>query len=741
MMSTDAPQMLDVLADNIPGELIERDQWIVWEPEVNPRGKLDKIPYDPRTDRHASTTDPKTWATFDEAWAAYQMNVRWGGIGYVFSDDDPYAGVDLDDCRDPDTGKATTDSAREIVKSLNSYAEASPSGTGVKIIVRANLDRARVDHEQGIEIYGRARFFTVTGHVLPKMTRIRDAQEPFDTLLKRFPEKTKRDPDDRSGYIATRVPTEQLIDKATAAKNGETFWNLWRGRWEGIKESQSEADAALCRYLAFWTGPDRGWIDDLFRDSGLYREEKWERASYRERTIDLALDGLTDWYQWHPPQLNSNGVHKQPSGSVTIDDFRAYMPDHKYIFIPSRELWPATSVNARLKPIIVGEDEDGKPIKVPANKWLDEHQPVEQMTWAPGEPELIEGRLMSQGGWVDRPGCTVFNLYRPPTIRPGNPGKAQPWLDHIEFTYGELAEHLIQWFAHRVQRPAEKINHAIVLGGSPGIGKDTMLEPVKQAIGPWNFYEVTPTQMLGRFNGFVQSIILRVSEARDLGDVDRYTFYDHLKGYAAAPPDVIRVDEKYLREYQVMNVCGVVITTNHLNGGLYLPPDDRRHFVAWSERTMHDFTPDYWTNLYQWYEQGGYADVAAYLAELDLSGFNPKEPPPKTTAFWDMVSSNLAPEDAELSDILDQLYWPEALTLSEIIGKADTDLAEWLRDRKNSRQIPHRMEEAGYVRVRNENSKDGLWKIANKRQTIYAKKTLNPRQRITAARELLGSYA
>ena len=80
---------------------------------------------------------------------------------------------------------------------------------------------------------------------------------------------------------------------------------------------------------------------------------------------------------------------------------------------------------------------------------------------------------------------------------------------------------------HRVQRPWEKINHALVFLGAQGIGKDTLLEPVKDAIGPWNFAEVNPMQALGRFNSFLKSVILRISEARDVGDYDRYSFYDH----------------------------------------------------------------------------------------------------------------------------------------------------------------------------------------------------------------------
>ncbi len=236
------------------------------------------------------------------------------------------------------------------------------------------------------------------------------------------------------------------------------------------------------------------------------------------------------------------------SEGVSLRDFYAYMPKHSYIFVPSREPWPATSVNARLQPVAV-LDADGEPKLIPASAWLDRNQAVEQMTWAPGLLMLIQDRLIAEGGWIKRNGVSCFNLYRPPAIEPGDAAKAGPWIEHVQKVFGDDAGHVILWLAHRVQRPQEKINHALVLGGAQGIGKDTLLEPVKQAIGPWNFMEASPQQMLGRFNGFLKSVILRVSEARDLGDVDRFAFYDHMKAYTAAPPDVLRVDEKNLREH------------------------------------------------------------------------------------------------------------------------------------------------------------------------------------------------
>jgi hypothetical protein len=427
-----------------------------------------------------------------------------------------------------------------------------------------------------------------------------------------------------------------------------------------------------------------------------------------------------------------------PAG-VSLDDFYAYMPRHNYIYVPSCETWPSSSINARIPPIPNGIDEDGKEKFIAANLWLDQHKPVEQMTWAPGLPMIIKDRLILQGGWIERDNVSCFNLYRPPAIGLGDPAQAGMWIEHARRIFPDDIDHIINWLAHRVQRPQDKINHALVLGGAQGIGKDTLLEPVKRAVGSWNFTEISPQQMLGRFNGFAKSVILRLSEARDLGDVDRYQFYEHLKVYTAAPPDVLRVDEKNLREYNIPNCCAVVITTNYKTDGIYLPADDRRHFVAWANVTKEDFEDAYWPELYHWYDHGGIEHVAAYLASVDLSGFNAKAPPPKTLAFWEIVDASRAPEDAELADVIDKMGEPETLTLSQTAARATNEFADWLLDRKNARRIPHRLEACGYVAVRNSGAKDGLWKVDGKRQAIYAKASLSLQNRTNAVMKRAGA--
>lgn len=441
------------------------------------------------------------------------------------------------------------------------------------------------------------------------------------------------------------------------------------------------------------------------------------------------------------PEKPGKGVTFDSDEGVNLTDFYAYMPSGKYMFAPSRELWPATSVNSRVPAQKLLDKRgqsvkrDGEQVYIAASQWLAKERAVEQMTWAPGEPMIVNDRLVSEGGWIKRVGCSCFNLYRPPIVTRGDANKADRWIEHVRHVYPADAGHIIAWLAQRVQRPQEKINHALVLGGNQGIGKDTLLEPAKYAVGAWNCSEVSPAQITARFNGFLKAVILRVSEARDLGEVDRYGFYEHMKTYTAAPPDVLRVDEKNLREHSIFNVVGVIITTNHKTDGIYLPADDRRHYVAWSDYTKDDFDEEYWGTLWAWYENGGLAHVAEYLRTLDISGFNPKAPPPKTPAWHDIVNSNRAPEDAELADSLDGIGWPEATTISAVAGSTTCSnaFAEYLKDRRNSRKVPHRLEAVGYTAVHNADAKDGLWKVYGKRQAIYAKKDLTTRDRIAAA--------
>lgn len=146
---------------NVPQAMRSRPQWIVWRYEQREDGKPTKVPYDPKTGRKASVTDAGTWATFDATGMALQSG-RWAGAGYVFTKADPHCGIDFDV---PEGGQPSEAQVFAVNK-LNSYAELSPSGRGLHVIVEASVPLGRNNRDLGIELYSEGRFFTVTGNTI-----------------------------------------------------------------------------------------------------------------------------------------------------------------------------------------------------------------------------------------------------------------------------------------------------------------------------------------------------------------------------------------------------------------------------------------------------------------------------------------------------------------------------------------------------------------------------------------------
>jgi putative DNA primase/helicase len=314
MNSLAAEHILNARIENIPQELRVRPQWAAWAWEQRD-GKLTKPPLNPATGRYARNNDPDTWGSFKAAQWRRQRD-RLPGIGYMFHPDDPFAGVDLDGCRDPDTGEVAG-WAWKVVKVLDSYTEVSPSQTGLKVFVCGELPPGR-RRKGKIEMYDRGRFFTTTGYRLSGVSpSIQERQSELTALHRRvFGEPTTARPVDRKegsyeGTVCGLSDTE-LVDLATQATNGEKFKRLWAGDASdyanGDNEGRSEADLALCSLLAFWCGPDEERIDRLFRASGLYRP-KWDKRhygdgrTYGQGTIANALKGRSEF--WDTPRLRS----------------------------------------------------------------------------------------------------------------------------------------------------------------------------------------------------------------------------------------------------------------------------------------------------------------------------------------------------------------------------------------------------------------------------------------------------
>jgi hypothetical protein len=159
--------------------------------------------------------------------------------------------------------------------------------------------------------------------------------------------------------------------------------------------------------------------------------------------------------------------------------------------------------------------------------------------------------------------------------------------------------------------------------------------------------------------------------AKTSANIDRFAFYEATKTLTAAPPDPLRVNPKYVSPYYVLNVTGVIIATNHKVGGLFLPPHDRRHYVAWSPVEPSDFSPDDWVKYWTRLNAGGAEAVADHLRALDLARFKPKAPPPHTQAFWEMANAMRSEEESEMDDVIENLGTPKALVIGDLIASAD----------------------------------------------------------------------
>lgn len=283
--------------DAVPPELKAATCWVVWREEVR-NGKPTKIPKDVNTGNNASADDPSTWTTFDAAVAEYKAySAQLNGIGRMFDGSDHVMGIDFDDCLDERGYTIPGHAAAQWLYRLNSYSEVSPSGRGVKVWVHATHDlggkTGRRDSKQGVEIYSKQRFFTVTGAQLKKYSgKVEQRQDVVDALYKSiFSTKLLDTP---PVGIGTGLSDDETIKRAGAAKNGEKFKALWDGNWEETHGSQSEADSALCHMLWFWSGGNRETVRRMFGQSALGQRDKWQdRSDYQNSTLDAACKGDT----------------------------------------------------------------------------------------------------------------------------------------------------------------------------------------------------------------------------------------------------------------------------------------------------------------------------------------------------------------------------------------------------------------------------------------------------------------
>ena len=266
------PPRVDVETRHIPAELANIDRWVCWKWELR-SSKWTKPPYDAQTGKRAEANNPSTWSSYSQAMASFRQNKEYAGVGFMFSADDDLTGVDVDGCILDDG--TLTDTGRAAVRRFgDSYCEVSPSGTGLKFLIRGHLpcDKAgRKNPKLDVECYQSGRYFTVTGRLWEGsqsciLNKQDDLNQWFADVFGTAKTDDKNDKSPSTPFFAT---VQEIVDKASASKNGDRFRRLWAGDCGDHSDDHSSADLALCSMLAFWCGRDPRLIDDCFRASGL----------------------------------------------------------------------------------------------------------------------------------------------------------------------------------------------------------------------------------------------------------------------------------------------------------------------------------------------------------------------------------------------------------------------------------------------------------------------------------------
>lgn len=317
--------------ENIPNELKEVRQWVA---------RCKKIPINPHSLYGASSVKPEQWGSFNEVLQVQGKTAQWydsktkqqvtgiiDGVGFVLAP--PYCGIDLDHIITPETGEIIPE-AQDIISTMDSYAELSPSGTGIHIIYKGNVhskwkNKKHITNTAELEMYQTGRYFTVTGNRFNDMPTVEEreanAEAVYNCYFADSQPIVQPMPYNNSCTAVTplNLNDSEIIEKARASKNGADFSRLYNGNTSAYNNDESRADLALCNILAYWCRKDPQQIDRIFRSSNLMRD-KWDRktgnSTYGQITIEEAISKCNVVYD---PEYRK---------TQAVDDFRNSLAPH-----------------------------------------------------------------------------------------------------------------------------------------------------------------------------------------------------------------------------------------------------------------------------------------------------------------------------------------------------------------------------------------------------------------------------
>lgn len=418
------------------------------------------------------------------------------------------------------------------------------------------------------------------------------------------------------------------------------------------------------------------------------------------------------------------GAHKGRL-RISAENFVYFAESNQFIYTPNNTFWSAAAVDS-----VVAKAKFGNK-KIKASEIIKYERIATSIANDPILPAGLTRGYDVFFGELQKSEGAVFNIFKKPNfeIEGSDTCKyekdAEPFILHCKGIFDKQgdAEQFLNYMAHRAQKPEEKPRFALIIAGGQGIGKDTAIEMCISAIGAWNVANIDPSALDSNFNEFMAACLVRINEAANLQEMNKWAFNERVKVLIAGSPDYTIINPKYATKYTCRLHCGVIITTNHLQSGIYIPQDDRRYDVIECVERSIFFESDaqkneYFKALWHWYNnKGGAEKVAKYLLTKDLSGFSAANGQRKTEAHR-TVAKTATVGDAWLADILETCnfcdFVPAAWVLNLATIAAIPDAAK---------KLPLAMQRLGYSLYLNQDGGDGRFQWRNKKTFFYKKST------------------
>jgi hypothetical protein len=591
----------EVAKNNIPSELKKRNQWVAWKLEQREgASKPTKVPVNPNTLRNASCNDPASWGSFEAALGASRNNHSIAGIGFVFTDDDPYVGIDLDGVICERSGNLS-DLAQDVVAAVDSYTEISPSGTGIHIILRGNVSGTG-NRKDCVEIYQHSRYFTFTGNVFHPVREIISNQSGLNYVHQKYiggPPKQKTE----QSKPRPMVMSDKELERQISLPKNDKLREILAGECDAF-QSLSEMDFAACAQL-IELGASDSQVESMLRGSEIYRP-KYDRSdsglTYLRRTIRQAREKVA-----HTHEDEASFVHEMnKTYAVIAGERKAFVLreaengdgglDAKLMELNSFKLWTQNL------PLV------GK--KTAAQIWLTspDRRQYENLIFAPNET----------------PPKTQYNLWR--GFAGGSvEGDCEVFLDFIKRIIckcdTDKFDYVINWLAFLLQKPNELPEVALVLMGGQGTGKGTFTRPLLQIAGQHGIELSTVDQLTGRFNSHLaDKVFVHANESTWGGN----------KQYEGALKTLIternRPVERKGMDIQNLRNCVHLIISSNEEWPVPAAVDDRRFaFFEVSDQRQQDTA--YFGQIHRWLDSGGTAYLRHYLEHKDIGDWHPRQRP------------------------------------------------------------------------------------------------------------------